>query len=88
MSSELSPQNEQFIARAIAEGLYPTVEAALDAAVDALREKVPIVPEEHIRAVEEALEEIEAHGDEEMTTDDWEELRREIRAIAEKTGQR
>jgi Arc/MetJ-type ribon-helix-helix transcriptional regulator len=88
MSSELSPQNEQFLARAIAEGLYPTIEAAIDAAVDALREKIPMAPDEHMEAVEEALADINENGGEEITDEDWDELRREVRAIAERTGQR
>jgi hypothetical protein len=39
MSRELSPQSEQYLANAVASGLFPSTEAALEAAVEALREK-------------------------------------------------
>lgn len=78
MSSGLSPQNEQFIADAIAQGLFPSKEAAIDAAVDAMRQQktdVPMVPDEHMAGVEEALAEMEAGIEEDMTDADWRELR-------------
>ena len=85
MASGFSPQNEQFLARAIAEGLYPSTEAALDAAVSALREKneeVPVVPEEHMALVEAAIEESNAGLSREMTAADWDALRQTVREVA------
>ena len=39
MSLELSPQVEQYLASVVADGLFPSERAALEAAVAALREK-------------------------------------------------
>ena len=45
MSRELSPQVEQYLASVVAGGLFPSEEAALEAAIAALREKIePIRP--------------------------------------------
>lgn len=63
MSFDLSPDNSQYLAKVVADGLFPSVDAALDAAVDALRrqnERLPMVPDEHMDAVEEALADLEA----------------------------
>jgi Arc/MetJ-type ribon-helix-helix transcriptional regulator len=38
-SRELSPQTEQCLASVVASGLFPSAEAALEAAIEALREK-------------------------------------------------
>lgn len=68
-------------------GFYPSTEAALEAAVEALREKngtTPLVPDEHMIAVEEALAELEAGVEEEMAASDWEGLRQVIRDVAAK----
>ena len=51
MSRELSPQVEQYLASVVAGGLFPSEEAALEAAIAALREKIesiPFVPDEHM----------------------------------------
>jgi hypothetical protein len=39
MDKALSPQSEQYLASVVAGGLFPSKEAALEAAVAALREK-------------------------------------------------
>ncbi|MBL9083558.1 MAG: hypothetical protein JNK76_17205 [Planctomycetales bacterium] len=58
MSGELAPQTEAFIHVALAEGRFASREQLLDAAVAALRnEKIPMVPEEHMAAVEEGIRE-------------------------------
>lgn len=78
MASGLSPQNEAFITQAIADGLFPSKDAALDAAVEALRkqtDKIPFVPDVHQGLVEEALTDIEKNGSVEMTDADWQSLR-------------
>ncbi len=88
MASGLSPHNEQYLDQVVAGGLYPSKDAALDAAVIALREKhsaIPVVPPEHLALVEEALEDIEKHGSVEMTAEDWTRLRQLARDTA--TGQ-
>lgn len=87
MSFDLSPDNSQYLAKVVADGLFPSVDAALDAAVDALRrqnEQVPMVPDEHMDAVEEALADLEAGIEEDMTTGDWDELRQIVRDAAAK----
>jgi Arc/MetJ-type ribon-helix-helix transcriptional regulator len=58
MSSDLSPQNEQFIEHAVASGLFPSRQAALDAAVESLRTKrdePQPLPPEHATLVEDGL---------------------------------
>jgi len=87
MSFGLSPQNEQFLTDAVAGGLFPSKEAALDAAVESLRERqsdVPMVPEEHMAGVEEALAELDAGLGVEMTPAEWERLRQEAHAAADR----
>jgi len=59
MSSDLSPQNEHFIENAVASGLFPSRQAALDAAVETLRTNCDApqpIPAEHLPLVEEGLE--------------------------------
>ena len=59
----LSPDNKQFLDEIVAGGWFPSYEAALDAAVEALREKsehIPTVPEEHAALVDEGLADLEA----------------------------
>lgn len=78
MESHLSPQNEQYLERVVAGGLYPSKDAALDAAVAALREKIedlPFVLDEHMEAVEQAIDEADAGHSRPMTDDDWSRLR-------------
>jgi hypothetical protein len=76
MSNGLSPQSEQYLAQVVASGMFPSKEAALDAAVVALREKneneeVPLIPEEHMALVEEALASLEAGEGRPITEEDW-----------------
>jgi len=79
MTFDLSPQNSQYLSKAVADGVYPSLQAALDAAVDALRkqsERLPMVPDEHMDAVEEALADLEAGIEEDW---DVEEEKRRFR---------
>jgi len=81
MASELSPQNEEFITQALAAGAYPSKDAALDAAVTALREKnetVPWVPAEHMSLVEAAIASSDAGESREMLAADWQKLRQRV----------
>jgi Arc/MetJ-type ribon-helix-helix transcriptional regulator len=58
MELNLSQQSEQYLQQLVAGGLYPSTAAALEAAVAALRERGeqdPLVPEEHMAAVEQGL---------------------------------
>ena len=79
MASELSPQSEAYLAQVVAGGVYPSKEAALDAAVDALREKnadLSPIPEEHAELVERAIASSEAGRSRPMTDQDWARLRK------------
>ncbi len=85
MLDDLSSQNEQYLASVVSRGLFPTKEAALEAAVAALREKtepLPLVPAEHMRRVEEAVESSAAGKTTPMTPEFWESLRQPIRSRA------
>lgn len=85
MSFGLSPQNEHFLEQAVARGYFPSKEAALDAAVTALRrhqDEVPEVPEEHARSVDEGLDDLATGGSHEMTPADWRRLREFARDVA------
>lgn len=89
MNVQLSPQSEQYLARVVAGGIYPSKEAALEAAVAALRERdqaVPMVPPEHMALVEEAIESSLAGKSSPMTAADWERLRQLARETAAKHG--
>lgn len=85
MEIHFSPQTEQFLAHAVSSGMFPSKEAAIDAAVEALREKtepIPMVPDEHMASVEEALESYNAGEFSPMTETDWAELRQRVHDIA------
>lgn len=59
MSYELSPRIEQYLAEIVAGGLYSSKEAALEAAIVALREKsqeIPFGRDEHMDGIESAYE--------------------------------
>lgn len=87
MINDLSPQNLEYLRLMMSGGEFPTVGAVLDAAVDALRrenEKLPKVPDAHMEAVEEALEEMATEGEEDFTQQDWDDLRQIVRDIAAK----
>lgn len=85
MSIQLSPQAEQYLDSVVADGFFPSREAALEAAVDALREKlepIPFVPDEHMERVEQAIASSNAGRSREMTPEDWESLRQLARDVA------
>lgn len=78
MARELSPETEKYLASVVAGGLFPSKEAALEAAVVALRtqfEQVPPVPAEHMELVEQGLASIETGRCRELTDADWEAIR-------------
>lgn len=58
MSGELAPQTEAFIQDALTAGTFPSREKLLEAAVESLREqqKIPLIPAQHLAALEEGLE--------------------------------
>jgi hypothetical protein len=85
MQNGLSSQSEQYLDQVVASGLFPSKEAALDAAVVALREKneqIPLIPPEHLDLVEQALASSEAGHSRPMTEDDWARLRASARQAA------
>lgn len=74
----LSPQTEQFIASMVAGGVYPSKEAAIEAAVEALREKretASAVPGEHVELVEQAIISADSGRLRPLATEDWSRLR-------------
>lgn len=78
MVRELSPDTEQYLASVVAGGLFPSKEAALEAAVGALRaqyEQTPPVPPEHMDLVEQGIVSVRAGRFRELTDADWELLR-------------
>ena len=85
MATQLSPQIEQYLASIVAGGLFPTEEAALEAAIAALREKTePIgyVPDEHMARVEQAIESGNAGRSRALADADWEHLKQLARDAA------
>ena len=85
MQHELSPQSEQYLDKMVAGGLYPSKEAALEAAIEALREKnkgIPFVPDEDAEAVDQGLEQASAGQATPMTEEDWARLRQLARAVS------
>jgi len=78
MAIELSPQTEQYLASVVAGGLFPSKEAALEAAVEALRattDQIPLVPAEHMGLVEQGIASARAGRSRELTDADWDRLR-------------
>jgi hypothetical protein len=78
MSIELSPQTEQYLASIVAGGLFPTKEAALEAAVEAFStntEPLPLVPAENMDMVEQGMASALAGHARELTDADWESIR-------------
>lgn len=70
MSRELSPINERFVVEALAEGRFPSREALLDRAVDALRLALahePVVDPELAHPIDSRT--IEAHSTEVHVTE-------------------
>lgn len=91
MARELSPQIEQFLASVVAGGLFSSEDAALEAAIAALREKtesIPFAPDEHMEQLDGAIESANAGRSRELTEADWESLRQLARdtATARPTG--
>jgi hypothetical protein len=86
MSHELSAQTEQYLASIVAGGIFPSKEAALEAAVEALRNNtaIPMIPEEHMEAVERGIASALAGQAGPMMKADWEELRNYARQAASK----
>lgn len=85
MAAELSPQNQQFLDSIVAGGLFPSQEAAMAAAIDALREKIdpiPLVPDEHAERVEQGIASARAGRKRVLTDADWEALRQVARDTA------
>jgi hypothetical protein len=85
MLNGLSPQSEQYLESVVAGGLYPSKEAALEAAVGALREKdeqIPMVPAEDMELVEEGLDAADAGHVRELTEEDWARLRERVLQIS------
>ncbi|HEY4308020.1 MAG TPA: hypothetical protein VGN12_01095 [Pirellulales bacterium] len=85
MNHELSPQYEQYLDKMVSGGLYPSKEAALEAAIEALREKtgeIPYVPDEHMEAVERGIEAANAGKLTPVTPEFWNGLRQMVRDIA------
>lgn len=84
MSGELAPQYEAFIQEALAAGTFASREKLLEAAVESLRERrnIPMVPEEHEAALEEAFEDEAAGRVTEFTEADWERYRQMARDAA------
>jgi hypothetical protein len=85
MSNGFSPQNEQYLSDIVAGGYFPSRQAALDAAIDALREKrdgIAYISDEEMALVQEGLDDLEQNGAVEMTEADWESLRQHARDVA------
>ena len=84
MVKELSQQSEQYLASIVA-GALPSKEAALEAAVEALRknnEGIQFVPDEHMERVEQAIESANAGLATPMTQADWSRLRQLAHDVA------
>lgn len=85
MNHELSPQYEQYLDNMVAGGLYPSKEAALEAAIEALREKtqeITFVSDEHMAGVERGIESANAGRLKLVTPEFWEGLRQVVRDSA------
>lgn len=85
MVRELSPETEQYLASVVAGGLFPSKEAALEAAVGAFRaqhEQIPLVPAEHMELVEQGIASVQAGRCRELTDADWERLRQRAHEVA------
>jgi hypothetical protein len=85
MVRDPSPDSEQYLASVVAGGLFPSEQAALEAAVAALREKteaIPLVPDEHMDRLERAIESANAGRCRELSDADWEKLRQRARYAA------
>lgn len=77
--SYLSPQNEQFVEQALAQGLFASREELVDAAVENLRlkqdaEKNFDLSPEQLQLVDEAIDQSEAGQGREYAEADWQDL--------------
>lgn len=89
MPYELSSHAEQYLARIVADGLYCSKEAALEAAVVALQERskpLPTVPNEHMELVADAVAAADAGQLRELTTGDWSRLRKLAHDVAQQNA--
>lgn len=89
MAYELSPQTEQYLTSVVAGGQFASKEAALEAAVAALREKseyLPAVPDEQMELVEEAIASAQEDRLRELTDGDWSRLRRLAQDVAARSA--
>ncbi len=85
MERELSSQNEHYLAELVASGVFPSREAALNAAVEALKlqgSDIPYVPDEHLEAVEAAIKSIRRDGTFPVDDEHWRRLDRLVDAIS------
>lgn len=84
--SHLSPQNEQFIAQAIAAGDYPNREAVIDKALETLR-RYEEAEAEVLQEVAFGVKQADAGQARELADDDWAQLlsRALARADAERS---
>jgi len=86
MATELPPKIEEYLASVVAGGMFPSQEAALEAAIIALREKTeptPFVPGEHMERVEQAIESANTGRTRPMTPEYWDSLREIVRSAAD-----
>jgi len=86
MSTSLSAESEAFVAKMIADGWFADRDQVLERCVAAFRAQlgdIPMVPPEHMEAVEEGLESIEKYGTKEFTEEDRERLLQRALARAE-----
>ncbi|MBX3414105.1 MAG: hypothetical protein KF708_15565 [Pirellulales bacterium] len=91
MHHELSPQSEQYLDQIVAGGLYPSKEAALEAAVEALPEKTEpshFVPDDHLETVERGIESAHAGRLKPVTPEFWDALRQMARETAAENDSR
>ncbi len=80
MPESLHPYSEQYLQDLVDRGVFPTRAAALEAAVESLRverQEIPLVPPEHMAAVEEGIRDAEAGQ-----VEDWN-LEEELRWLQE-----
>lgn len=89
MDGQLSPQAEEFLAHIVADGLFASKQAAMEAAVKALREKtesIPLIPDEHMEAVERGVESANAGRTKPITPEFWDQLRKIAQEAAARSG--
>jgi Arc/MetJ-type ribon-helix-helix transcriptional regulator len=78
MASDLSPQTERYLDQLVAGGVFPSKQAALEAAVQALRAKnetLPLIPAEHLELIEQGMASARAGRTRALGDADWQRLR-------------